>query len=79
MSLCSHVYNSLIYIHIYAYVYEYIDRYANYWVIGNAYTQAAKLLFAGVLPMYTSLTIHDNFPFFIPSPTLDLVTPLNVC
>lgn len=48
-------------------------------VIGNAYTQTAKLLFAGVLPMHISLTIYDNFPFFIPSPTLDLVTPLNVC
>lgn len=60
-------------------MYVNIYRYANYWVIGNAYTQTAKLLFAGVLPMYISPTIHDNFPFFIPSPTLDLVTPLNVC
>lgn len=57
----------------------YMHIYANYWVIGNVYIQTANLLFAGVLPMYISPAIHDDFPSFIPSLTLDLVTPLNVC
>lgn len=64
-----------IYTHVYTYVYMHI--YANYWITGNTGTKIAKLLFVLVLSMYISSAIHENFPFFIPSPTLDLVTHLN--
>lgn len=32
-----------------------------------------------MLPNPALEAIHDNFPFFTPSPTLDFVTSLNVC